>query len=202
MLNNLHSVRWNRSRVSNSILRFHPSERRWEIEQLVAAFQLVRSSMHSQAANAIRLGCKTAWQNTWFHENPERCDEWKSGQRFQPRQVRKEISTFQTQRRYLYDELSRMAHPNHSARSELASPYAGPKTINVEVLLPVYDLSRIRATLFRLFYAVLLAHLDFDRCHLGFVTDEQRDAYGIQSKSMLRYYDVIKPHLPREMDFS
>ena len=92
-----------------------------------------------------------------------------------------------------------MAHPNESAMTGLVSPYAGPKTINVDVLLPVYDLSRIRATLFRLFYAILVAQLDFDGCHLGFLNNEQRDAYGIQSKSMLKYYDVIKSNLPTDL---
>lgn len=166
----------------------------------LAAFQLLRSSMHSQAANAARLGCETAWQNAWLHEVPTRATEWYRGERIQPDRIRKQIPRLQPQRQCLYRELSQMAHPNTHAMVALSPPAANTKTIDLDVLLPLYDPQQIRAMLFRLFYCLYVALIDFDEYHIQSLSDTQKAAWTKQSESMRLYYDqVAKYHLPNEL---
>jgi len=166
----------------------------------LAAYQLLRSSMHSQAANAARLGCETAWQNAWFHEEPRRAERWSAGVRVEPGQVRSQLPRLQRQRKVLYRELSQLAHPNKQAMICLAPPAAGVKEVNLDVLLPTYDAERIRSMVFLLFYALLLALRDFDAYHLKALNPEQRAAFGKQQESMLEYYErLVKAELPLEL---
>ena len=170
------------------------------VHDFLAAFQLVRSSMHSQAANAIRLACETAWQNAAFHEHPALVEAWYRGEQLKPKEIRSAISRLATQRRFLYKELSGIAHPNPQAMVSLQPWAAGQKEINLDVLLPVYQPSEIARTLRALFVAQFIAQLDFDVYHLGSLNDEQRSAFAIQVKCMAEYYTKsIEPSLPSEL---
>ena len=166
----------------------------------LAAYQLLRSSMHSQAANAARLGCETAWQNAWFHEEPSRAARWAGGVRVEPGQVRAQLPRLRDQRRALYRELSQLAHPNKQAMVCLAPPAAGVREIDLDVLLPTYDPERIRRMVVLLFYALLLALSDFGVYHLSGLNPGQRAAFGKQEESMREYYELVaKTQLPREL---
>jgi hypothetical protein len=170
------------------------------VHDFLAAFQLVRSSMHSQAANAIRLACETAWQNAAFHERPALVESWYRGQQLRPKDIRSAVSRLANQRRFLYQELSGIAHPNQQAMVALQPWLAGQNEIDLDVLLPVYQADEIARTLRALFVAQFITQLDFDAYHLGSLNNEQASAFGIQAKCMAVYYTkVIEPNLPSEL---
>ncbi|MCX6829580.1 MAG: hypothetical protein NT002_09910 [candidate division Zixibacteria bacterium] len=170
------------------------------IHDFLAAFQLARSSMHSQAANAIRLACETAWQSAAFHERPALVEAWYRGEQLRPIDIRSAIKRLAKQRQFLYQELSAIAHPNPQAMVALRSWPAGQKEIDLDVLLPVYQAEEIARTLRALFVAQFIAQLDFDAYHLGSLEDEQRSALAVQAKCMAEYYTkVIEPSLPSEL---
>jgi len=166
----------------------------------MAAYHLIRASLHSQAANAIRLGCETAWHNAWLHDDPHRVQRWLSGKMPWPGEVRNALATYQRQRHFLYAELCDMAHPNQEAMIGLAPPTAGAIEVNVDILLPVYSAPEIRKALFRLFYALLVAQLDFDQRHLPGLTAAQQEAQGKQTKAMIRFYNhFVHSRIPDDL---
>ena len=170
------------------------------VHDFLAALQLVRSSMHSQAANAIRLACETAWQMAAFHERPALVEAWYSGEQLRPKDIRSTISRLAGQRHFLYRELSAIAHPNPQAMVALQPWPASQKEINLDVLLPVYQKEEIARSLRALFVALFIAQLDFDSYHFTSLNEEQRKAFGIQGKCMTEYYtEVIEPRLPIEL---
>lgn len=166
----------------------------------MAAYHLLRASLLSQAANAMRIGCETAWHNAWLHEGPDRVDRWRCGKMPRPREVRESLTLYQSQRRSLYADLSQMAHPNERSMDDLAPPVAGTTEISVNVLLPVYSAPEIRSALLRLFYSLLICQLDFDRYHLADLTEKQKEGYVNQTNAMVRFYkEIIDPRLPAEL---
>lgn len=166
----------------------------------LAAYQLARSSMHSQAANAIRLGCETSWQNAAFHQTPELAERWSDGEQKKPWEIRAMLTSFASQRRYLYGRLSQMAHPNMTAMIALDPWESGHKDVDLDLLLPVYDAGEIADTLRALFVAQYLCHLDFDRYHLANLSADQRSAFSVQARCMQQYYqEIVEPKSPTEL---
>jgi hypothetical protein len=166
----------------------------------LAAFQLARSSMHSQAANAIRLACETSWQNTAFHELPSLAENWTRGQKRKPAQVRSDLRRFRQQRRFLYQHLSELAHPNREAMLVLDPWDAGHKEVALDALLPLYEKDQIARTLRALFVAQFLALMDFDANHLSLLPVEQQLVFGVQGQKMGEYYRrVVEAQLPLEL---
>src|SRR5207244_4690119 len=75
-----------------------------------AALLLARQSMHSQAANALRLACETGWQNTWLHEGENRAHDWE--REAGPKKtniVKQQLSTFKDPRYKTYDARCKLA---------------------------------------------------------------------------------------------
>ena len=114
-----------------------------------------------------------------------------------PAPVRSALTRFSGQRRFLYQYLSAIAHPNKNAMLALDPWQAGHKRVDPDALLPRYSEDEIAQTLRALFVSQFLAQLDFDSNHLSSLNTDQRPAFGAQAQKMAEYYGrVVESQLP------